>query len=58
MLERQREEGWGTRVIDRLAADLRAWSPNMRGLPRRNSIYMCTFAAAHHNPIAQQAVAQ
>lgn len=36
VLERQREEGWGTRVIDRLGADLRAAFPDMRGLSRSN----------------------
>lgn len=36
VLERQREEGWGSRVIDRLASDLRAAFPDMRGLSRSN----------------------
>jgi len=31
---RQQAEGWGTRVIDRLAGDLRAAFPEMRGLSR------------------------
>ena len=30
ILDRQKAEGWGTRVIDRLAADLRAAFPEMR----------------------------
>ena len=48
----------GTRVIDRLAADLRAAFPDMRGLSRHNFIYMRTFAAAYPQLTAQQAVAQ
>lgn len=36
VLHRQQAEGWGTRVIDRLAADLRAAFPEMRGLSRTN----------------------
>lgn len=31
VLERQRREGWGARVIDRLAADLRRVFPDTRG---------------------------
>ena len=58
VLQRQHDEGWGTRVIDRLAADLRAAFPDMRGLSRRNFIYMRTFAAAYPQLTAQQAVAQ
>ncbi len=58
VLQRQHAEGWGTRVIDRLATDLRAAFPQMRGLSRRNLVYMRTFAAAYPDLIAQQPVAQ
>jgi len=57
ILSRQQAEGWGTRVIDRLSADLRAAFPEMRGLSRRNLIYMRTFAAAFPGEITQQPVA-
>src|ERR1700677_1386635 len=46
ILERQRAEGWGARVIDRLAADLRESYPEMRGISPRNLKYMRAFAAA------------
>ena len=46
VLHRQRAEGWGSRVIDRLAADLRVAFPQMRGLSRSNLFYMRSFAAA------------
>jgi predicted nuclease of restriction endonuclease-like (RecB) superfamily len=36
ILERQEREGWGGKVIDRLASDLRAEFPEMRGLSVRN----------------------
>jgi len=55
---RQQAEGWGTRVIDRLASDLRAAFPGMRGLSQRNLVYMRTFAAAFPGGIAQQPVAR
>ena len=36
ILARQSAEGWGARVIDRLAADLRRDFPDMTGLSARN----------------------
>ena len=48
ILNRQRREGWGARVIDRLSADLRAAYRDMRGLSPRNLKYMRAFAAAWH----------
>ena len=58
ILERQHAEGWGTKVIERLAVDLRAAFQQMRGLSRRNLVYMRTFAAAFSAKITQQPVAQ
>ena len=59
VLERQREEGWGTRVIDRLGTDLRAAFPDMRGLSRSNIHYMRKMADAWSElAIVQQAVGQ
>jgi len=46
ILEKQQLEGWGTRVIDRLAADLRAAFPSMKGFSPRNLKYMRAFADA------------
>ena len=59
ILTRQSEEGWGTGVIERLAIDLRAEFPDMRGLSPRNLRYMKSFAEAWpEKPIVQQAAAQ
>lgn len=44
--ERQRAAGWGGRVIERLAAELRSEFPHMRGLSRSNLMYMRAFAEA------------
>jgi predicted nuclease of restriction endonuclease-like (RecB) superfamily len=44
ILERQGREGWGAKVIDRLAADLRAAFPDMKGLSSSNLKYMRFFA--------------
>jgi len=40
ILQRQDREGWGAKVIDRLAHDLRAAFPDMRGFSRRNLRYL------------------
>ena len=59
ILTRQREDGWGTRVIERLAKDLRTEFPAMQGLSPRNLGYMKAFAEAWpEEPILQQAVAK
>lgn len=59
VLRRQEAEGWGSRVIDRLAADLRAAFPEMRGLSRSNIKYMRQMAAAWpEKAIGQQPVGQ
>lgn len=46
ILERQERDGWGARVVDRLAVDLRAEFPGMRGFSRANLLYMRAFAEA------------
>jgi len=46
ILGRQEREGWGARVIDRLAGDLRQAFPEMTGLSARNLKYMRAFAEA------------
>lgn len=59
ILARQDEQGWGAKVIDRLAADLRRAFPEMSGFSPRNLKYMRSFAAAWPDePIVQQAAAQ
>jgi predicted nuclease of restriction endonuclease-like (RecB) superfamily len=59
ILERQTSEGWGTRVIDRLAADLRQLFPDMKGISGRNLKYMRSFAQTWpEKAIVQQLAAQ
>jgi predicted nuclease of restriction endonuclease-like (RecB) superfamily len=50
ILERQRLRGWGAKVVDRLAGDLRAEFPQMRGFSARNLKYMRAFAQAWSEP--------
>lgn len=47
ILNRQKEQGWGAKVIDRLAKDLRAEFPEMKGFSTRNLKYMRAFAEAY-----------
>ncbi|MDT8399900.1 MAG: PDDEXK nuclease domain-containing protein [Pseudomonadales bacterium] len=57
ILDRQDREGWGTKVIERLAQDLRSAFPHMKGLSRTNLLYMRAFAEAWPDfQIVQQAV--
>jgi len=59
ILARQAEAGWGAKVIDRLAHDLRTAFPDMKGFSPRNLKYMRAFAEAWPDAeFVQQAVAQ
>ncbi len=59
ILVRQEQDGWGAKVIDRLARDLRAVFPDM-GMSARNLKYMRAFARAwpDRSIIVQGALAQ
>ena len=46
ILDRQRRESWGAKVVDRLAADLRQTFSDMQGFSPRNLKYMRMFAEA------------
>ena len=46
ILVRQSTEGWGAKVIERLAHDLRTAFPDMKGFSPRNLKYMRAFAQA------------
>lgn len=59
ILARQEREGWGAKVIDRLAADLSRAFPEMTGLSARNLKYMRAFAEAWPDlEFVQQVVAR
>lgn len=58
ILIRQQQQGWGAKVIDRLAADLRSSFPEIKGFSPRNLKYMRTFAEAYPDEsLVQQLVA-
>lgn len=59
ILQRQANEGWGSKVVDRLAKDLRSAFPDMSGLSRTNLLYMRAFAETWPDEaIVQQVVGQ
>jgi predicted nuclease of restriction endonuclease-like (RecB) superfamily len=59
ILERQKREGWGAKVIGQLSSDLRAAFPDMKGLSSRNLHYMRLFAEkCPHLQFVQQTAAQ
>lgn len=59
ILSRQHQRGWGAKVIDRLAADLRRAFPEMQGFSPRNLKYMRAFAQAWPDEsIVQERLAQ
>ena len=59
ILARQAEQGWGAKVIERLAHDLRTAFPDMKGFSPRNLKYMRAFAEAWPEAeFVQQAAAQ
>jgi len=59
IVEKQKEEGWGSKVIDRMSKDLKAAFPRMTGLSSRNMLYMKQFAESYPDfAITQQVVAK
>jgi predicted nuclease of restriction endonuclease-like (RecB) superfamily len=59
ILFRQTQEGWGSKVVNRLSTDLRREFPDMKGFSPRNLKYMRAFAEAFPDEqIVLQVVAQ
>jgi predicted nuclease of restriction endonuclease-like (RecB) superfamily len=56
ILERQERHGWGAKVVDRLALDLRAEFQGAQGFSRANLLYMRSFAEAWPDPEIVQRV--
>jgi predicted nuclease of restriction endonuclease-like (RecB) superfamily len=59
ILVQQGQEGWGTKVIEKLARDLKKEFPEIKGFSRSNLIYMRAFAEAYvDEQIVQRSVGQ
>ncbi|MEM8712042.1 MAG: PDDEXK nuclease domain-containing protein [Planctomycetota bacterium] len=59
ILARQHRQGWGTKVVERLASDLSETFPEMKGLSPRNLLFMRSLAQAWpEEAIVKQLVSQ
>jgi len=59
ILERQEQQGWGAKIIDRLSEDLKEAFPEMSGFSPRNLKYMRRFASEWpQREIVQEVLAQ
>lgn len=59
VLTRQQEQGWGGKVIERLAQDLKREFPDLAGFSKTNLKYMRAFAEAYsEEEISQRSVDQ
>ena len=59
ILQQQKEQGWGAKVIENISKDLQNSFPNMKGLLSRNLNYMRKFAENYPDfEFVQQLVAQ
>lgn len=59
ILTRQQQEGWGAKIIDQVAKDLKREFPDIKGFSSRNLKYMRAFAEAYPDEqFVQQVAAQ
>ena len=59
IFKRQEKQGWGSKVVERLAQDLQREFPEMKGFSRANLLYMRSFAETwEDHEIVQQLVGQ
>jgi predicted nuclease of restriction endonuclease-like (RecB) superfamily len=59
IMQQQKKEGWGKKIIERLAKDLKLEFPEMTGLSERNLMYMQQFAGVWpHFPFTQAPLAK
>lgn len=56
ILNQQKEEGWGAKIIDNLSLNLKLEFPDFKGLSVRNLKYMRSFAEAYPNFLFVQPV--
>jgi len=57
ILIQEREKGWGAKIVDKLANDLKSAFPKMKGFSARNLRYMKAFAESYPDQAILQQVA-
>jgi len=58
ILAKQKKEGWGAKIVDKISRDLTKAFPTMTGLSSRNLELMRQFAFTYKNIIPKQAVSE
>ncbi len=59
ILEAQSQQGWGAKIVQQLAQDLKSAFPDMKGFLKRNPSYVRLFAQTYPEPeFVQQVAAQ
>ena len=58
ILEKQKEEGWGAKIIERVAKDLKQEFPEMTGLSKRNLEFIPQFASSYQILFLKQLVSE
>lgn len=53
ILQNQQAKGWGAKIIDKLAVDLKKEFPEVKGFSSRNLLYMKQFAEAYPISVLQ-----
>jgi hypothetical protein len=54
IIRHQQEEGWGAKIVNLLAADLKKEFPAIKGFSTRNLLYMKQFSEAYPIELLQQ----
>jgi len=55
--EKSKQQGWGAKVVEKLAKDIRDFFPDLSGFSSRNLEYMRIFAEAYPDENVATAVA-
>lgn len=59
LLQKQKELGWGSKIVDQLSQDLKTFLPDMKGFSKQNLWYMRQFALTYHeDEIVQQLIGE
>jgi len=51
IIQNQQHKGWGAKIIDQLAKDLRKEIPEIKGFSPRNLLYMKQFAESYNTGV-------
>lgn len=59
LLQKQKELGWGSKIVEQLSQDLKTFFPDMKGFSKQNLWYMRQFALTYYeDEIVQQLIGE